>query len=45
MTAAMIDRIVHHGYLLIFEGRSYRVEHALMREETVGIAPKAKVIS
>ena len=32
MTAAMIDRIIHHGYLLIFEGRSYRVEHALMRE-------------
>ena len=45
MTATMIDRIVHHGYLLIFEGRSYRVEHALMREETVGIAPKTKVIS
>lgn len=45
MTAAMIDRIVHHGYLLIFEGRSYRVEHALMRQETEGIAPKTKVIS
>ena len=29
---------------IIFEGRSYRVEHALMREETVGIAPRAKVI-
>lgn len=45
MTAAMIDRIVHHGYLLIFEGRSYRVEHALMRKETAGIVPKTKVIS
>lgn len=45
MTTAMIDRIVHHGYLLIFEGRSYRVEHALMREETAGIVPKTKVIS
>lgn len=45
MTAAIIDRIVHHGYLLIFEGRSYRVEHALMRQETEGIAPKTKVIS
>ena len=42
ITAAMIYRIVHHGYLLIFEGRSYRVEHALMRQETAGIAPKAK---
>ena len=44
MTAAMIDRIIHHGYLLIFEGRSYRVEHALMRQETVGIAPKTKAV-
>ena len=34
MAAAMIDRLVHHGHLLIFEGRSYRMEHALMRQET-----------
>ena len=33
MAAAMIDRIVHHGHLLIFEGRSYRMEHALMRQD------------
>ena len=33
MAAAMIDRLVHHGHLLIFEGRSYRMEHALMRQE------------
>lgn len=32
MAAAMIDRLVHHGHLLIFEGRSYRMEHALMRQ-------------
>ena len=31
MAAAMIDRLVHHGHLLAFEGQSYRVEHALMR--------------
>ncbi len=31
MAAAMIDRLVHHGHLLIFEGKSYRMEHALMR--------------
>lgn len=42
MSAAIIDRIVHHRYLLIFEGRCYRLEHALMRQETAGIAPKAK---
>ena len=28
MAAAMIDCVVHHGHLLIFEGRSYRMEHA-----------------
>ncbi|MBD5537552.1 MAG: ATP-binding protein [Lachnospiraceae bacterium] len=33
MAAAMTDRLVHHGHLLIFEGRSYRMEHALMRQE------------
>lgn len=30
MTAAMIDRLVHHGHLFLFEGTSYRMEHALM---------------
>lgn len=34
MAAAMIDRLVHHGHLLLFEGRSYRMEHALMRQDT-----------
>lgn len=33
MAATMIDRLVYHGHLLIFEGRSYRMEHALMRQE------------
>lgn len=32
MAAAMIDRLVHHGHLIIFEGNSYRMEHALMRQ-------------
>lgn len=31
MAAAMIDRLVHHGYLVLFDGQSYRMEHALMR--------------
>ena len=30
MAAAIIDRTVHHGRLIRFEGRSYRSEHALM---------------
>ncbi len=33
MAAAMIDRLVHHGHLLIFEGPRYRMEHALMRQD------------
>ncbi|MCY0864385.1 MAG: IS21-like element helper ATPase IstB [Sulfobacillus sp.] len=32
MTAAMIDRLAHHGHLLIFDGESYRMQHALMKE-------------
>lgn len=32
MAAAMIDRLVHHGHLILFEGKSYRMEHALMRQ-------------
>ena len=27
MTAAMLDRLVHHGHLILFEGNSYRMEH------------------
>jgi DNA replication protein DnaC len=32
MAAAMIDRLAHHGHLLVFEGESYRMQHALMKE-------------
>lgn len=32
MAAAMIDRLAHHGHLLIFEGESYRMKHALMKQ-------------
>ena len=31
MAAAVIDRIVHHGWLLQFRGEPYRVKHALMK--------------
>ena len=33
MAAAMIDRLAHHGHLLLFEGESYRMKHALMRQK------------
>jgi len=32
MAAAMIDRLAHHGYLIVFEGESYRLKNALMRQ-------------
>lgn len=31
MTAALIDRLVHHGHLIVFEGESYRIHHSLIR--------------
>jgi DNA replication protein DnaC len=33
MAAAMIDRLVHHGHLLMFGTKSYRMAHALMRHQ------------
>lgn len=32
MTSAMIDRIIHHGYLLVFNRDSYRLTNSLMKE-------------
>ncbi|MHB8292942.1 MAG: IS21-like element helper ATPase IstB [bacterium] len=32
MTAAIIDRLVHHSHLLLFEGESFRVKHSLIRQ-------------
>ncbi|MFY9197087.1 MAG: ATP-binding protein, partial [Bacillota bacterium] len=28
MTAAIIDRLVHHSHLLIFTGTSWRLKHS-----------------
>ena len=39
MAAAMIDRLAHHGYILIFEGESYRMKHALMRQKNQAKVP------
>lgn len=33
MAAAMIDRLAHHGHLVIFDGPSWRMEHALMKKK------------
>lgn len=33
MAKAMMDRIVHHGRLVTYERESYRMKHALMRDD------------
>ena len=42
MAAAMIDRLVPHGHLLMFDGKSYRMTHALMRHNTTTGASAGK---
>ena len=37
MAAAMIDRLVHFGYLILCGGPSYRIANALMRQNAAGI--------
>lgn len=36
MASAMIDRLVHHGHLIVCDGPSYRITHALMRQNKDG---------
>ncbi len=31
LTVAILDRVIHHSHLLIFNGSSYRKEHSLMK--------------
>jgi DNA replication protein DnaC len=33
MAAAMTGRIAHHGHPMVFEGESYRMRNALMRQQ------------
>jgi len=39
MAAAMIDRLAHHGHIMLFEGESYRMKNALMRQKAQAKAP------
>jgi len=39
MAAAMIDRVAHHGHIIIFDGESYRMKHALMRQQGAAKVP------
>ncbi|TCI58779.1 ATP-binding protein, partial [Exiguobacterium sp. SH3S1] len=31
LTAALVDRVIHHAHILNFTGDSYRVTHALSK--------------
>ena len=42
MAAAMIDRLVHHGHLVMFDAKSYRMTHALMRTGAQAKSPARK---
>jgi len=42
MAAAMIDRLVHHGHLIMFGTKSYRMAHALMRHQAPAAAGRRK---
>ena len=42
MAAAMIDRLVHHGHLIMFGTKSYRMTHALMRHQAPTSATRGK---
>ena len=42
MAAAMIDRLVHHGHLLMFDAKSYRMTHALMRHNATTVVDTGK---
>lgn len=34
LTAALIDRLVHHSHLIVFDRESWRFEHSLMKDST-----------
>lgn len=42
IAGAMIDRLAHHGYLLPFQGESYRMAHALMKERLARASPSRR---
>lgn len=35
LTAALIDRLVHHSHIVIFSGESYRLQQSMKRQKTV----------
>jgi len=45
MAAAMIDRLAHHGHLLMLEATCYRMTHALMRHQPTSESEHEKNLS
>ena len=37
LTAAMIDRLIHHSHILVFSGPGHRLEESLQRQRKGGI--------
>jgi DNA replication protein DnaC len=36
LTAAMIDRLIHHSHILVFSGPSHRLEESIRRQRKGG---------
>ena len=38
LTAALIDRLIHHSHIVIFSGKSYRLRQSILRQQADGDA-------
>ena len=34
LTAALIDRLIHHSHIVVFSGESYRLTQSMLRQRT-----------
>lgn len=34
LTAALVDRLIHHSHIVIFSGKSYRLTQSMQRQRT-----------
>ena len=39
LTAALIDRLIHHSHIVIFSGESYRLRQSILRRKSAGPKP------
>lgn len=35
LTAALVDRLIHHSHILIFSGKSYRITQSMLRQQAI----------